>query len=119
LAKYLNNCDVNAGVYALITGSDLDNDLTICGAGEACAVWPSMEDPDYILANQSLAELTLNARFQSQIQGELSSSGATSGSKSTKVPYDRCGGKGTLKITDKVTIDSCFKRVLKKNTYIQ
>ena len=111
--------DVNAGVYALITGSDLDNDLTICGAGEACAVWPSMEDPDYILANQSLAELTLNARFQSQIQGELSSSGAASGSKSTKVPYDRCGGKGTLKITDKVTIDSCFKRVLKKNTYIQ
>jgi len=111
--------DVNAGVYALITGSDIDNDLTICGAGEACAVWPSMEDPDYILANQSLAELTLNARFQSQIQGELSSSGATSGGKSTKVPYDRCGGKGTLKIPDKVTIDSCFKRVLKNNTYIQ
>ena len=111
--------DVDAGVYALITGSDIDNDLTICGAGEACAIWPTMEDPDYILANQSLAELTLNARYQSQIQGELSSSGATSGSKSAKVPYDRCGGKGTLKITDKVMINSCFKRVLKKNTYIQ
>ena len=111
--------DVDAGVYALITGSDIDNDLTICGAGEACAIWPTMEDPDYILANQSLAELTLNARYQSQIQGELSSSGATSGSKSAKVPYDRCGGKGTLKITNKVTINSCFKRVLKKNTYIQ
>ena len=45
-----------------------------------------------------------DARYQSQIQGELSSSGARSGSKSAKVPYDRCGGKGTLKITDKLML---------------
>jgi serine protease len=111
--------DITAGVYALITGSDIDNDLTICGPGEVCAVWPTLEDPDYILANQVLAGLTLEARYQSSIQGSASSLDVSSSSKLKTIPSDRCSNTGAINISGNLTIDSCFKRVIKKNTYVQ
>jgi len=111
--------DVTAGVYALITGSDINNDSLICGPGEVCAVWPTMEDPDYIFANQALTGLTLNARYLSQIQGEASALDVSSNSKLKKIPSDRCSNTGDINISGNLTIDSCFKRVIKKNTYVQ
>jgi len=111
--------DVSAGVYALITGSDINNDSLICGPGEVCAVWPTMEDPDYIFANQALTGLTLNARYLSQIQGEASALDVSSNSKLKKIPSHRCSNTGAINISGKLTIDSCFKRVIKKNTYVQ
>lgn len=111
--------DVTPGIYALITGSDIDNDLTICGPGEACAVWPSMEDPDLLFANQPLTELSLNARYLSQIQGEASALDVGSGIKLKKIPSDRCLPKETKNVSGNLTIDSCFKRVIKKNSYVQ
>ena len=111
--------DVTAGVYALITGSDIDNDLFICGPGEVCAVWPTMEDPDLLFANQTLTDLDLNARYLSQIQGEASSLGASSSSKLRKIPSNRCSNAGTKNISANLAIDPCFKRALKRNSYVQ
>jgi len=111
--------DVTPGIYALITGSDIDNDLTICGPGEACAVWPSMEDPDLLFANQPLTELSLNARYLSQIQGEASALDVGSDIKLKKIPSDRCLPKETKNVSGNLTIDSCFKRVIKKNSFVQ
>ena len=78
-----------------------------------------MEDPDYISANQALTGLTLNARYLSQIQGEASALDVSSNSKLKKIPSHRCSNTGAINISGKLTIDSCFKRVIKKNTYVQ
>ena len=37
--------DVPAGRYEVLAGSDADNDLFICDAGEACAAWLTLDRP--------------------------------------------------------------------------
>ena len=37
--------DLPAGRYSLVAGSDADNDLFICDAGEACGAWLTLDQP--------------------------------------------------------------------------
>jgi serine protease len=37
--------DLPGGRYALVAGSDADNDLFICDAGEACGAWLTLDQP--------------------------------------------------------------------------
>jgi serine protease len=40
--------DVPAGRYLLLAGSDPDNDLAICGGGEACGAYPTFGTPEIV-----------------------------------------------------------------------
>ncbi len=48
---------VPAGQYQLLAGSDLDNDLFICDAGEACGAWLTTDQPILIDLDRDLREL--------------------------------------------------------------
>jgi serine protease len=37
--------DIPAGEYEIVAGSDTDNDLLICDAGEACGAWLTIDQP--------------------------------------------------------------------------
>ncbi|MEM8561059.1 MAG: S8 family peptidase [Pseudomonadota bacterium] len=50
--------DVPAGQYQIIAGSDADNDLLICDAGEACGAWITFDQP--ILLNLEQDETNIN-----------------------------------------------------------
>ncbi|MDA8682267.1 S8 family serine peptidase [Porticoccaceae bacterium] len=100
--------DVTAGVYVLISGSDLDNDGFICGNGESCAMWPNALDPDYLLINESFNNLTTSSYFVNQTR-----SSALDQPKSGKlnVSSDSCSGL--------VLLDVCktniFQRAINTN----
>jgi serine protease len=37
--------DIPRGAYEIVAGSDADNDLFICDAGEACGAWLTLDQP--------------------------------------------------------------------------
>jgi serine protease len=43
--------DVPAGYYHLFAGSDIDNDLNLCTAGEGCGAYPSLTELQTVLIN--------------------------------------------------------------------
>ncbi|MDG2045789.1 MAG: S8 family serine peptidase [Halioglobus sp.] len=49
--------DVPAGSYEIIAGTDTDNDLFICDAGEACGAWLTTDQPIQIEVNSDLKDL--------------------------------------------------------------
>jgi serine protease len=44
--RYSFEQQVTAGSYRIYAGSDIDNDLVICGPGETCGAWPTRERAD-------------------------------------------------------------------------
>ena len=50
------------GDYKLVVGSDMDNDVIICGAGEACGAFPTLNDEQEILITAD-AEFSLDVSF--------------------------------------------------------
>ena len=58
--------------YKLVVGSDMDNDGIICGAGEACGAFPTLNDEQEILITAD-AEFSLDVSFD---QSRFSLSGA-------------------------------------------
>ena len=69
--------DITAGEYELVAGTDADNDLLICDAGEACGAWLTIDQPIRITLDNDIADLdfpveflvslpNLNSRSQSQ-----------------------------------------------------
>ena len=49
--------DIPAGDYRLIAGTDTDNDLFICDAGEACGAWLTTDQPIQIKLISNLKDL--------------------------------------------------------------
>ena len=73
----LNFEDVEAGEYSLVVGSDMDNDGTICDAGEACGGFPTLNDEQDIRVTED-AEFSLDVSFdQSRFFGSGSANGAS------------------------------------------
>ena len=60
------------GDYKPVVGSDMDNDVIICGAGEACGAFPTLNDEQEILITAD-AEFSLDVSFD---QSRFSLSGA-------------------------------------------
>jgi serine protease len=82
--------DVDPGVYAVISGTDIDNDGFICGNGESCAIWPSAADPEYLLVNRSLGELELGSYFVNQ--ATLSNLSGNAGAPHKDIYHGSCDG---------------------------
>ena len=107
---------VNPAVYILVTGSDLDNDGYICGAGEACGYWPNVQEPDYLIANQSFADLTMGIRYQTQIQvdGDALVSSTT---ESKKVGSSgECQNNEKVSRSSKIGLSICAQEMLRRST---
>ncbi len=49
--------DIPAGDYQIIAGTDTDNDLFICDAGEACGAWLTTDQPIQIELDSNLTDL--------------------------------------------------------------
>jgi len=49
--------DIPAGDYQIIAGTDADNDLFICDAGEACGAWLTTDQPIQIELDSNLTDL--------------------------------------------------------------
>lgn len=63
-AQYTFNFDgVEAGEYEIVAGSDADNDLLICDAGEACGAWLTTDQPIRIMVEDNISELNFPVEY--------------------------------------------------------
>lgn len=58
---------VPEGRYVLVAGSDEDNDLYICGAGEACGAYPDTTAPTVIEVSGELRDLDFGTGYMADI----------------------------------------------------
>lgn len=56
--------DIPPGQYEIIAGSDADNDLFICDAGESCGSYLTIDRPVLITLDRDMANLDFAAEFQ-------------------------------------------------------
>jgi serine protease len=49
--------DIPAGAYEIVAGTDADNDLIICDAGEACGAWLTIDQPINIQLDSDVTDL--------------------------------------------------------------
>ncbi|MDJ0852366.1 MAG: S8 family serine peptidase [Myxococcota bacterium] len=71
--------DVAPGDYLLVAGSDIDNDLTICDAGEACGAFQTLDQPERITVDSSRLTLDFGTGFGVRLTGAASTSGSDGG----------------------------------------
>lgn len=63
-AQYAFNFDnVEAGEYEIVAGSDADNDLLICDAGEACGAWLTTDQPIRIEVEEDIDMLNFPVEY--------------------------------------------------------
>ncbi|MGB1439778.1 MAG: S8 family serine peptidase, partial [Luminiphilus sp.] len=53
-----------AGRYEIWAGTDNDNDLFICDAGETCGAWPSLDFPEFLEITDDLDGLDFSSDYQ-------------------------------------------------------
>ena len=53
-----------AGRYEIWAGTDNDNDLFICDAGETCGAWPSLDFPEFLEITDDLDGLDFSSNYQ-------------------------------------------------------
>jgi serine protease len=87
--------DVPAGVYEIVAGTDADNDLVICDAGEACGAWLTIDQPILFEADSDLAELDFPVEYLVSLPNSSNTGGlAGPQAKSRVVAEDRSVVKG-------------------------
>jgi serine protease len=69
--------DVPPGSYRIVSGTDLDNDGFICGAGEACGAYPSLSFPEQVTVDRNLYGLDFSAGFALPSTGWPAAQGGT------------------------------------------
>ena len=52
------------GVYEIWAGTDNDNDLLICDAGETCGAWPSIDSPAIITISENRNDIFFSSNYQ-------------------------------------------------------
>lgn len=82
---------IEAGDYQIIAGSDADNDLEICDAGEACGAWLTTDQPITIEVKEDIANLDFPVEFLVSIPSAPSSQslGSTSSNTYQRKSVDR------------------------------
>ena len=58
---------VEPGDYYILAGSDLDNNLLICEAGESCGSYPTLEDAAVISVDSDMTNLDFNISFDQNL----------------------------------------------------
>jgi len=56
--------DIPAGNYEIFAGSDADNDLFICDAGEACGAWLTIDQPIQVVVDSDLEGISFPVEYQ-------------------------------------------------------
>lgn len=56
--------DIPSGDYEIVAGTDADNDLFICDAGEACGAWLTVDQPIRITLNSDISDLNFPVDYQ-------------------------------------------------------
>ncbi|MEM9254029.1 MAG: S8 family serine peptidase [Pseudomonadota bacterium] len=77
--------NVEPGEYEILAGSDADNDLFICDAGEACGAWLTVDQPIRLQVDSDLTALDFPVEFQVSLP-TLSTS--VSSAKTETLPRD-------------------------------
>lgn len=54
---------VHSGAYIVVSGSDNDNDFTICESGESCGAYLTLDKPSEFTVNQNLSGLNFAVNF--------------------------------------------------------
>lgn len=72
---------VPPGTYYIAAGSDMNNDGSVCDAGEACGAYPTFAQIGKIAVNRNLTGINFNAGFSSNIGINSTSSGTPSALK--------------------------------------
>ncbi len=74
---------VGRGSYRIYAGSDIDNDLFICGAGETCGAWPTRDRPEDILVDRDMSgldfDLVTEANFDIETRHQDAANGIQRG----------------------------------------
>ncbi len=83
--------DIPAGRYEILAGTDADNDLNICDAGEACGAWLTVDQPILIDVGNDLGELDFPVEYQVNLPTTAGADGAVQGA----VPLPRKGSSDT------------------------
>jgi serine protease len=52
------------GIYEIWAGTDNDNDLFICDAGETCGAWPSIDTPAVITISEDRNDIIFPSDYQ-------------------------------------------------------
>jgi serine protease len=55
--------DIPAGDYEIVAGSDADNDLFICDAGEACGAWLTLDQPILIQLDSDRSDIEFPVEY--------------------------------------------------------
>jgi len=59
-----NFSDIPGGAYEIVAGSDADNDLFICDAGEACGAWLTLDQPILIQLDRDRSDVDFPVEYQ-------------------------------------------------------
>jgi serine protease len=68
--------DVAEGTYQIFAGSDADNDLLICDAGEACNAYLTLDDPVRVVLDRDLEGLDFSIDYLVSLPGLNALSGS-------------------------------------------
>ena len=74
--------DIPAGDYEIVAGTDTDNDLLICDAGDACGALLTIDQPVRLTLDQDTSELDFPVEYLISLP---SVSGISNGRESTGV----------------------------------
>ncbi|MCB1689772.1 MAG: S8 family peptidase [Halioglobus sp.] len=68
---------VAAGDYEIVAGTDADNDVTICDAGEACGAWLTIDQPINLLVDSDITGLNFPVEFVVSLPTAAATTGTT------------------------------------------
>ncbi|MBT7375780.1 MAG: S8 family serine peptidase [Porticoccaceae bacterium] len=108
--------EVDPAVYILVTGSDTDNDGYICGPGEACGYWPNVQEPDYLIANQSYTDLTMGIRYQTQIQVDVDALLSSNSEAKKFSAKAACQNNVKVSKSSNIGLSLCAQEMLRRST---
>ncbi|MDG4554067.1 MAG: S8 family serine peptidase [Candidatus Competibacter sp.] len=71
--------DIPAGAYQLFTGSDANNDLFVCDAGESCGAYLTLDAPVTVEVTQDLSGLDFVSGYTVKLPGVQAAAGRETG----------------------------------------
>jgi serine protease len=87
--------DIPAGDYQIIAGTDTDNDLFICDAGEACGAWLTTDQPIQIELDSNLTDLNFPVGYLVSLPAANSVKQSSVKTGMLRTARDQDEGRGT------------------------